>query len=973
MKYVVFLGDGMADTPVEALGGKTPLMVADKPNIDSLAAKSELGTAKTVPDGMKPGSDTANLSVLGYDPRTCYSGRSPLEALSMGIDMEKDDLAIRCNLVTLSSEEEAYEDKTMIDYSAGEISTEEARELIASVESELGTDTLAFYAGLSYRHCLIVHHAEPAEELTPPHDITGKPIAEHLPTGKLGELFLDLQKKSYEILKDHPINLARIEQGKNPANSIWLWGEGTKPALPDFKEKNGVSGAVISAVDLLKGIGKGANMKVIEVEGATGNIDTDFAAKGKAAIEAFKSGVDYVYIHVEAPDESGHQGNLEDKIKSIEKIDADIVGPVVSYLRESGEPFRALVCPDHPTPLATRTHSPEPIPYLLYKSDAETDSGVTTYDEETAKSTGIYEEYAFKLIDRLLAPAEEPSNALTPDLVTDGEEIISEKVAEESESSEEPAAENSEENEKEEKEEVKAEENADAPEDQKPKKKGGFGAFFKKHLGIFIALIALIVVAGGLTAGHFIATYHIAMIRSSKDLSEALSKKQITTLAFKKDVTIEGDLLLDRPVDFDLGKRTLTVNGTLSVSVGKDVSIGTKKNGKYGKGGMIKATAFQAVGSKTLRLYSDLYADNATIAANEFVCAGSLLWGDFDITSQEMTLCGSSEGELILSSDTTLSVYGSSKASIVGGKTVSVFKGAEAYEIKGAAVCYVYEGSNVSSVKNAGEYYFVKKLAKPEKISVLQEGDDFYCYISEVIDAKAFNVSINGKEGPVVQTNGGPVKFKLEGLVPGKQTLSVVATAANDPRFTDSDAASYSFNFSTKLSSPTLSVSEEEGVVYLTIGAVKYAEQYEYYIDGAKYVTPMTDLKIDITEKIAQGGVHIIEGIAKSNDKFFTESNKVMTSHVTYVTLSAPEINGTKDDETVTFVWEKIEGVTDYFVTYGDDAVYLKGDFISFAYNETSAFTIKAIGGGYYLSSETKTISAQEIKAFPAPTVTTVS
>ncbi len=482
-------------------------------------------------------------------------------------------------------------------------------------------------------------------------------------------------------------------------------------------------------------------------------------------------------------------------------------------------------------------------------------------------------------------------------------------------------------------------------------------------------MIALLLIGGGLTAGHFIATYHLASVSSAKDLNEALSKKQITTIVLKKDVTVDGDLLLPRSIDFDMKKHTLTVNGSMSVSTAKDVTIGTKSNGKYQKGGKIAATSFQAVGSKALRLYADLTAETATISSTTFVCSGTIE-GVYEISSQEVTLCGSSSDELNLSAETTLSLYG--KANIVnGGKTVTAYQNAYADVIKGAKTCYVYEGSDVK-VMNADNYYSVRKLAKPEKITVLQEGDDFYCYVSEVIGATALSVTINGQEQPDVQTNGGAVKFKLEGLVPGKQTLSIVAKASEDPRFTPSDAATYSFNFSTKLSSPTLTVSEENNAVYLTIGSVKYAEQYEYYIDGDRYVTPMSDLKIDITERVSAGGVHVIEAIAKSNDKYFTESNKVMTSHVTYVTLSTPDVSGANDGKTVCFSWEKLEGVTDYYVTYGEDSVYLKGNSIDFDYKQAAAFTIKAIGGGYYLSGETKTVTAQEIAVLPAPQPETV-
>ena len=388
MKYVVILGDGMADWPIEKIGGKTPLMVANKPNIDALCKKGTIGLVKTVPEGLKPGSDVANLAVMGYNPKACYTGRSPLEALSIGIDLKDDDVATRCNLVTLS-DDEPYENKIMVDYSAGEISTKEAKELIEYVQANLGTDSIAFYAGVSYRHCLVKHHAKIGTTYTPPHDISSKVITTYLPKDLYGDEMLTLMKKSYELLKDHPINKARIAAGKNPANSIWLWGEGTKPMLQSFKDKYHINGAVISAVDLLKGIGIGAKMDVINVEGACGTYETNFLGKAKAAIETLKKN-DYVYIHMEAPDECGHQGDLEHKILSIEKIDNIVVKYVVDELKKSGEDFSILVAPDHPTPIAIRTHVSDPVPFLIYRSNEEKDSGFDTYNEQTAKASGIY-------------------------------------------------------------------------------------------------------------------------------------------------------------------------------------------------------------------------------------------------------------------------------------------------------------------------------------------------------------------------------------------------------------------------------------------------------------------------------------------------------------------------------------------------------------------------------------------------------
>lgn len=398
MKYIVMLGDGMADYPVEALGGKTPLEVAKKPNIDRLARGGRLGMVKTVPDGLKPGSDVANLSAMGYDPLKCYTGRSPLEAVSIGIQMDDTDVAFRCNLVTLSDDAE-YAEKTMVDYSSGEITTAEAAELIRAVDEAFRTDEILFYPGISYRHCMIWHQGPVGLNLTPPHDISDRKITEYLPQNPV---ILDLMKRSYEILKDHPINQDRIARGLNPANSIWLWGEGTRPGVTGFEAAYGVKASVISAVDLIKGIGLCAGMKVIEVEGATGNIDTNFKGKGEAALKTLLDGQDLVYIHVEAPDECGHHGDLEGKIQAIERIDQDIVGPLLKGLEETGEDYSILVMPDHPTPISIKTHISDPIPYLLYCSTDVTDSGIDTYTEKTGKSTGVYVEPGYLLMQQLL-------------------------------------------------------------------------------------------------------------------------------------------------------------------------------------------------------------------------------------------------------------------------------------------------------------------------------------------------------------------------------------------------------------------------------------------------------------------------------------------------------------------------------------------------------------------------------------------
>lgn len=398
MKYIVMLGDGMADNPIEALGGRTPLEAAKKPNIDRLARTGELGMVKTVPDGMKPGSDVANLAAMGYDPKVCYTGRSPLEAVSIGIKMEDSDVAFRCNLVTLSEEEE-YENRRMADYSSGEITTKEAAELMEAIQKAFGTDEIQFYPGISYRHCMIWHGGPVGLNLTPPHDISDKTVTSYLPENPV---ILDLMRRSSEILKDHPVNQARKARGLNPANSIWLWGEGTRPAVSGFEAAYGVKGSVISAVDLIKGIGLCAGMKVIEVEGATGNIDTNFKGKGEAALKTLSEGQDLVYIHVEAPDECGHHGDLEGKVRAIELIDEQIVGPLLEGLEAAGEEYSILVMPDHPTPLAIKTHVADPVPYLLYRSNGAAGDGADTYTEKTAAATGRYVDHGYELMGRLL-------------------------------------------------------------------------------------------------------------------------------------------------------------------------------------------------------------------------------------------------------------------------------------------------------------------------------------------------------------------------------------------------------------------------------------------------------------------------------------------------------------------------------------------------------------------------------------------
>ncbi len=399
MKYVIVLEDGMADEPLEALGGKTPLAYAKTPNLDRLSKMSRIGMVHTIPDGMKPGSDTANLSVMGYDPKIYYSGRSPLEALSIGIPMKDTDIAIRCNIVTISEDDVPFEEKTIIDHSSSEISTEECAVLLEAVKKELQSESYQFYVGTSYRHCLIWDKGQ-VVELTPPHDVLTQVIGQYLPQD---EILREMMRKSYDILVNHPINVERKKKGLNPANCCWFWGAGTKPMLSSFYEKTGKKGLMISAVDLLKGIAVGAGMDNAQVEGADGGLHTNYTGKKDAAVKALtQDGYDFVYIHIEAPDEMGHQGSCERKVQAIEYIDEKVIGPLVSELEAAGEEFRMLVLPDHPTPVRVRTHTSDSVPYMLYDSSQKLDQ-TWEYTEADAAKYGEKVDRGCEMIDILFA------------------------------------------------------------------------------------------------------------------------------------------------------------------------------------------------------------------------------------------------------------------------------------------------------------------------------------------------------------------------------------------------------------------------------------------------------------------------------------------------------------------------------------------------------------------------------------------
>jgi len=400
MKHIVLLCDGMSEELVNDM--PTPMELAHKPNMSRLAKDAEIGLCHTVPQGMSPGSDIANLSVLGYDPAEYYTGRSPLEAVSMGISLKDGDLALRCNLVSLS-DADSYDKRTMLDYSGGDISTEDAAELIAAVNDHLKNSEFEFFSGVSYRHCLLWHGApekEALDKLTPPHDISGRVIGEYLSQNETAQPLLDMMKQSPAFLQNHPTNARRVAAGHSPANSIWLWGQGTRPALPAFKDLYGKTGAVVSAVDLLRGIAICAGLNAPAIPGATGYIDTNFEGKTQAALDELKHN-DFVYIHVEAPDECGHRGERDLKKKAIELIDERVLGPLLKGLKDMHEDYRIAILPDHPTPLCTKTHSSAPVPYLLYQSNRALGSG-GIFTETGATQAGNLIAQGHTLMSRLI-------------------------------------------------------------------------------------------------------------------------------------------------------------------------------------------------------------------------------------------------------------------------------------------------------------------------------------------------------------------------------------------------------------------------------------------------------------------------------------------------------------------------------------------------------------------------------------------
>ena len=783
MKYVVILGDGMADYPSNALGGRTPLEAADKPNIDDLCKRGKLGLVKTVPDGMKPGSDVANLSMMGYAPDKYYTGRSPLEALSIGIDLKDTDLAIRCNLVTLSDEEN-YADKTMLDYSAGEISTEEARQLIEYLQQNLGDEYIDFYAGVSYRHCLVAHNAETGTDFTPPHDISDKKIADYLPKGEYGDIFLDIMTDSYNLLKDHPINKKRIEQGLKPANSIWLWGEGTRPQLMPFEEKYGIKGAVISAVDLIKGIGIGAKMKVIEVEGATGTYKTNFKGKAEAAIEALKDGYDYVYIHMEAPDECGHQGDVDNKVRSIELIDGIVVKYVKEQLDLMNEDYKILIAPDHPTPLSLKTHTSDPVPFIIYARKAGEEQSPATgapYSEENGKDTGLIFSTGEELMEEFLhGEIDSQSNETTEDNgVVDNDEDAQNSDNDESSDN-------------------KEDEKKDNKKDKKDKPVGQKKKLGKKGV---IAIVASVCLVGVLLAIILPIVFFHAPRIFVKNADGFVASKQggLDKYFYVLDNNISCDNLTfddNNIYSVDLNKHTLSVSDTLTINSTKSgtMYIGTRKGKEFvtNKKSNLKAgeiniyapdmdivlmanvscetlnatakslTLYNYEGGETKEIKAEIHADKVVFAGNiieakstsqidvvncpnTIVESGVKISNIIALQNSNLTLSSDSTvATLQLDDNSTATIAGNISNTVSGGKQVIMKEGHTCPTYQNVKNLIIFRDLNSThSMTGCENVIYVERLSKPIDIIIEERENRIYCKVAKVKYAKSYKFVIS--------------------------------------------------------------------------------------------------------------------------------------------------------------------------------------------------------------------------------------
>lgn len=991
MKYLVILGDGMADYPCPQLDGKTPLEVANKPNMDALCAKGVIGLVKTVPDGMKPGSDVANLSMMGYAPDKYYTGRSPLEALSIGIDMSASDIATRCNLVTLS-DDEPFENKVMVDYSAGEITTQEAEELIKAVQEALGNDKYSFYSGVSYRHCMITKGGKLGAQYTPPHDISDKVIGEYLPKGEDSDEHLAMLQASYELLKDHPINLERIKQGKNPANCIWLWGEGSKPALDDFGQKYGLKAGVISAVDLVKGIGVGAGMTSWDVEGATGTYHTNFEGKAKRAIDAFKEGYDYVYIHMEAPDECGHQGDLDNKIKAIELIDEKVVGYCKRELDDMGEPYRILIAPDHPTPIAIKTHVGDPVPFILYDSSSDIESGYTTYNEKTAKASGIYYEPCQDLIDDFLSKPEETQEEVVPTEEQKGDGVAVAPV--------QPISDN-----------------------KPPKAKKPLTAKQKKN--IIIAVLCIVAIIGvGLGVGLPVY-FHFKdkiMVAEAADFNKDITKG--TYFVLSKDVVIDGDLDMSARGNYsiDLQGHTLTVRGTLTYSTdsAKDIKIGNTKKKAYVEGGVIDAdkivistlnanveilsntqTGRAEIVAKRVTISSMTAADGISVGAQNISLTGAISTGNasqiilsstaVDANAQAsatgkiggklalenvdlIATASSSITSIVLDDQSTAQISGTIEAGIEGGKKVAMLGGHSCSEYKNVATLAIYRaGAGDYTIKGCDKVVYIDKLATPVDLIIEERaGGKIFAVSAKVVGATNYVFNVDGTEHvasgnqldiSALMSNGGAGKHIITVYAKGNYDFATLETA-DATVYVDSDSTKIEYAYKITLATPeNLQVAEDSNGIYLAFSKVDFADYYTVDVAGQQLRfeadKDAATQKFYLTEVLKEVGNYSVRVTAHSNVAEILSSKQAMTSYTKTQQLGvATELTARENGAQINVCWSAVEGADSYIIFANDGGRLVelgRTSMTSFSFDKTllgsaTEVSVVAQGNGYYIT-----------------------
>lgn len=991
MKYLVILGDGMADYPCPQLDGKTPLEVANKPNMDALCAKGVIGLVKTVPDGMKPGSDVANLSMMGYAPDKYYTGRSPLEALSIGIDMSASDIATRCNLVTLS-DDEPFENKVMVDYSAGEITTQEAEELIKAVQEALGNDKYSFYSGVSYRHCMITKGGKLGAQYTPPHDISDKVIGEYLPKGEDSDEHLAMLQASYELLKDHPINLERIKQGKNPANCIWLWGEGSKPALDDFGQKYGLKAGVISAVDLVKGIGIGAGMTSWDVEGATGTYHTNFEGKAKRAIDAFKEGYDYVYIHMEAPDECGHQGDLDNKIKAIELIDEKVVGYCKRELDDMGEPYRILIAPDHPTPISIKTHVGDPVPFILYDSSSDIESGYTTYNEKTAKASGIYYEPCQDLIDDFLSKPEETQEEVVPTEEQKGDGVAVAPV--------QPISDN-----------------------KPPKAKKPLTAKQKKN--IIIAVLCIVAIIGvGLGVGLPVY-FHFKdkiMVAEAADFNKDITKG--TYFVLSKDVVIDGDLDMSARGNYsiDLQGHTLTVRGTLTYSTdsAKDIKIGNTKKKAYVEGGVIDAdkivistlnanveilsntqTGRAEIVAKRVTISSMTAADGISVGAQNISLTGAISTGNasqiilsstaVDANAQAsatgkiggklalenvdlIATASSSITSIVLDDQSTAQISGTIEAGIEGGKKVAMLGGHSCSEYKNVATLAIYRaGAGDYTIKGCDKVVYIDKLATPVDLIIEERaGGKIFAVSAKVVGATNYVFNVDGTEHvasgnqldiSALMSNGGAGKHIITVYAKGNYDFATLETA-DATVYVDSDSTKIEYAYKITLATPeNLQVAEDSNGIYLAFSKVDFADYYTVDIAGQQLRfeadKDAATQKFYLTEVLKEVGNYSVRVTAHSNVAEILSSKQAMTSYTKTQQLGvATELTARENGAQINVSWSAVEGADSYIIFANDGGRLVelgRTSMTSFSFDKTllgsaTEVSVVAQGNGYYIT-----------------------